>query len=55
MMLVVFVDMGDVFKKPFRFLPYCPRCNAEIADNETPCRKCDQEIEWFDPYKKESE
>jgi len=27
-MQVVFEDSGEMFKPPFRFLPYCPRCGT---------------------------
>jgi hypothetical protein len=50
-MKVVFEDQGEVFKNPFRFLPYCPKCDTELSANENPCRKCGEVIEWFDPYK----
>jgi hypothetical protein len=50
---VIYQDMGKVFNPPFRFLPYCPACKAEISTNETPCHKCGESIEWFDPYEAE--
>jgi len=53
-MKVHYEDMGEVFKAPFRFLPYCPKCNAELGSNEQKCRKCGEALEWFDPYKKEA-
>ena len=54
-MKVSFEDMGEVFKAPFRFLPYCPKCNAELSTDESPCRKCGMTVEWFDPYEVNTE
>lgn len=48
-MRVVYEDMGEMFKAPFRFLPYCPGCNAELSTAESPCRKCGHIVEWFEP------
>ena len=50
MSIVHFEDQGAMFKKPFRFLPYCPKCNAELSPKETPCHKCREVIAWIDPY-----
>ena len=50
---VVIIDQGEVFKDPFRFLPYCPQCNAEISSDESPCHKCGVEIEWPKSEEKE--
>ena len=49
-MKVYFEDMGEVFNEPFRFLPYCPKCSAELSFSESPCHKCGTGIEWFNPY-----
>lgn len=49
-MQVIFDDMGEMFNRPFRFLPYCPKCNAELSANESPCRECSTTVEWFNPY-----
>lgn len=49
-MKVKFEDMGEAFKPPFRFLPFCPKCNAELQNGESPCEKCKEPLEWFDPY-----
>jgi hypothetical protein len=49
-MQVIFDDMGEMFNRPFRFLPYCPKCNAELSANENPCRECGTTVEWFNPY-----
>lgn len=48
-MIVHFEDQGDTFKNPFRFLPYCSHCGAELSTNESPCRKCHWPVEWIDP------
>ena len=48
-MIVHFEDQGAMFKYPFRFLPHCPNCNAELSPEETPCHKCKTAIEWYDP------
>jgi hypothetical protein len=50
MMKVVFTDMGEVFKAPFRFLPYCPSCYDELGGYENKCGQCGMDIEWNDPY-----
>jgi len=50
-MKVTFVDQGDMFKDPFRFLPYCTKCGAELSDGETPCRKCKEPLEWPEKQK----
>ena len=50
MSIVHFEDQGAMFKRPFRFLPYCPKCNAELSPKETPCHKCREVIAWIDPY-----
>lgn len=49
-MKVNYEDMGEVFKSPFRFLPYCPECDAELSPDEQHCHKCGESLEWFDPY-----
>jgi hypothetical protein len=49
-MQVVFEDSGEMFNPPFRFLPYCPKCGAELSQDESPCRKCGMNVEWYDPY-----
>lgn len=49
-MKVIYEDMGKVFNRPFRFLPYCPKCGAELHTNESPCHKCGTNIDWYDPY-----
>ena len=34
-MQVVFEDSGEMFKPPYRFLPYCPKCGAERSCGKT--------------------
>ena len=56
-MRVVFEDSGEMFKPPYRFLLcssndvcHCPKCGAELRQDESPCHKCGMNVEWYDPY-----